>query len=290
MSTSHDQREHQLTLMAVHAHPDDEGISTGGVLARAAAEGMRAVVVCATRGEEGEIRDPDLDPEEARGRLGEIREGELRRACAILGVEDVEILGFHDSGMAGTPANESPEAFCNVDPEEAARRLVGIIRRLHPDVVVTYDEKGGYGHPDHIATHRMTVRAVEAAADPECFPAEGAPWQVAKLYYLAWSRSDIRIFQQALLDAGQDAPFGDEFVDIYGVDDDDITTRVDVRPYVGLQRDSLRAHRTQIPEGDPFLAAPDDLAEYLLGTETFMRIASTVPVPEKEDDLFVGLR
>ena len=131
-----------LTLMAVHAHPDDEVFGTGGVLARAAAEGMRTVLVTATRGDVGEIHDPDLDPEEARERLATIREGELRRACAILGIDELHILGYRDSGMVGTPDNADPRNFHNADPDEVAGRIVELMRRERPDVAAGAARRG----------------------------------------------------------------------------------------------------------------------------------------------------
>jgi len=138
-----------LTFLAVHAHPDDESIATGGTFARYAAEGARTVLVCCTRGEEGEIHDPALDPVEAGTRLGAIRERELRDAAAILGIHDVQLLPYRDSGMAGAAPNSRPDNFINADPVEAAARVAAVIRATRPDVVVTYDPGGGYGHPDH---------------------------------------------------------------------------------------------------------------------------------------------
>jgi LmbE family N-acetylglucosaminyl deacetylase len=177
-----------LTLMAVHAHPDDECLGTGGVLARYAAEGVRTVLVTATLGEEGEIHDPDLTEEEARPRLAEIRREELRRATEILQVGAQEFLGYRDSGMAGTPANENPASFNKADREEATERLVRLIRRHRPQVLVTYNADGGYGHPDHIQCHKITYRAFDAAGDPARYPDAGPAWQPLKLYATAWSR------------------------------------------------------------------------------------------------------
>jgi mycothiol conjugate amidase Mca len=282
--------DHRLTLMAVHAHPDDEAIATGGILARAAAEGKRVVLVCCTRGEVGEIRDPAVDPETTPEQLGAIRSEEVRRAAEILGVTDLEFLGYRDSGMAGTPENEDPRAFANADPDEAAGRLVAIIRRTRPDVVVTYDERGGYGHPDHIATHRTTMAAVAAADDVTRFPDAGEPWEVSKVYEASWSREEMRRFQAMLREAGEEEPpFGDEFIDIFGVPEEEITTRVDVRAFVRQKREAIEAHRTQIPPDDSFLTAPEELFTAMMGLETFVRRSSTVPALDREDDLFAGL-
>jgi LmbE family N-acetylglucosaminyl deacetylase len=150
------------TILAVYAHPDDEAFTTGGVLAHYAAQGHRVALICATRGEVGEISDPALATAET---LGQVREEELRCAANALGLSELIFLGYRDSGMAGTAENQHPEAFANAAAEEVVARLVGHIRRLQPDVVITFDPGGGYGHPDHIAAHRHTVAAFHAAAD-----------------------------------------------------------------------------------------------------------------------------
>jgi mycothiol conjugate amidase Mca len=285
--------DHTLTLMAVHAHPDDEVFLTGGVIAKAAAEGIHTVLVTATRGEEGEIHDPDLDPEEARHRLGAIREAELRRAVSILGVDELHFLGYRDSGMAGTPENENPHNFHHADIEEATGRVVRLIRQTRPDVVVTYDERGGYGHPDHIATHRAAVAAFDAAADPERFPDPGlAPWQPRKLYYGAFARSTFdrmqRLFREANPEGQVELP--EEDFSTFTVPDEAITTSVDVHPYLLQKQAALRAHRTQIAQDNPFLTMTDETAQELVAFEAFILVRSLVPVPEREDDLFAGLR
>jgi mycothiol conjugate amidase Mca len=285
--------EKTLTLMAVHAHPDDEVFTTGGVIAKAAAEGIRTVLVTATRGEEGEILDPDLDPEEARHRLGAIREAELRRAAGILGVEELYFLGYRDSGMVGTPENGNPHNFHNADPEEATSRLVRLIRQTRPDVIVTYDERGGYGHPDHIAVHRTTVAAFDAAGDPNRFPELDLPaWQPRKLYYGAFSRSAFErmreLFRESNPEENPEPPEAD--YSSFTVPDEEITTWVDVHPYRLQKQAALRAHRTQIPQDSPFLNMSDEVAANLAAVESFVRVRSSVPTPDIEDDLFAGLR
>lgn len=197
-----------LTLMAVHAHPDDECFGTGGVLAKYAAEGVRTVLVTATRGEEGEIHDPDLVEAEARPRLAEIRTEELRRATAILQIGAQEFLGYRDSGMAGTPANGHPDNFHNADLDEATGRLVRLIRQHRPQVLVTYNEDGSYGHPDHIQCYRVTQLAFDAAGNPSRYPEAGPAWQPRKLYATAWSRERWQAFRAALEERGIAWPFG----------------------------------------------------------------------------------
>ncbi len=279
--------------MAVHAHPDDEVFGTGGVLARAHDEGIHTVLVCATRGEVGEIHDPDLDPDVARPRLGEIREQELRRACEILHVDDLRFLGYRDSGMAGTPENADPTNFQNADFQEATERLVGLIRQFRPHVVVTYDPRGSYGHPDHIMAHRVTNAAVQAAADPKQNTTQGlAPWHVAKLYESAIPREAVRKIRSLLAERGIADPFARPNFDFesFTMPDEVITTRVDVRDYNSVKRQALLAHRTQIPLDNPVMTLPADIQADVFGYETFMRVKSDVVAPDQEIDLFAGLR
>lgn len=285
--------EKKLTLMAVHAHPDDEVFLTGGVLAKASAEGIHTVLITATRGEEGEIHDPDLDPEEARHRLGEIREGELRRAADILGVAELHFLGYRDSGMVGTPGNDNPHSFHRAELDAVTARVVRLIRQTRPDVIVTYDERGGYGHPDHIAVHRATVAAFEAAGDPDLFPdPDLSPWQPRKLYYGAFSRTAFERMQQVFRESDPDGNFEppDEDYSSFTVPDEDVTTWVDVQPYVLQKQAALRAHRTQIPADSPLLTMMGETALDLVAREAFIHVRSSVPAPDTEDDLFAGLR
>jgi mycothiol conjugate amidase Mca len=283
----------RLTLMAVHAHPDDEVFGTGGVFARAADEGMRTVLVCATGGEEGEIRDPGRDTPEQRARLAEIRAAELRRSAGILGIEEVHFLGYRDSGMLGTPANDHPANFLHADRKEATRRVVRLIREVHPHVLVTYDERGGYGHPDHVTAHQVTTAAVEAAADLERYPELGLPvWSVPKFYNSANPRSIWQWIGEQMRERGI-APEPEESDYDYAsflTPDEVITTRVDVTSYVPRKHAALMEHQTQISQDDWLHSMPEDLMEALLRTESFIRVRSAVPVPTPEDDLFAGLR
>ncbi|HEX6507366.1 MAG TPA: PIG-L family deacetylase [Chloroflexota bacterium] len=285
-------RAGSLTLMTVHAHPDDETSSSGGVIAQASARGIHTVLVTVTRGEEGEILDPDLDAAEARHRLGAIREVELRRAATILGVAELFFLGYRDSGMAGTPENANPHNFQNADPDEATGRLVRIIRQTRPDVIITYDERGGYGHPDHIAAHRTTLAAFDAAGDPARFAELGLPvWQPRKLYYSVFTQSTFRqlieLFQRYGT-GGEPAPV-EQDISAFTVPDDAVTARVDVRSYVLQKQAAFRAHRTQIGADNALISAPEDAVQAVLGLETFIRARSLVPTPQVEDDLFTGL-
>lgn len=267
-------------LMVVHAHPDDEVFSTGGTIAAYAAAGHRVVVVYATNGEVGEIHHPELDPEEARTRLGVIRQQEAREACALLGVTDVVFLGYHDSGMKDTEENANPAAFMNVPLDEAASRLVEVMRETKPYAVITYDEDGGYGHPDHVMTHNMTLAAYERA--------QNEPWGPKKLYYSARSREGFRQYVEELAKLGIAIPWmkGDFNFDEYGVPDADITAHIDFREVAPLKKAALAVHRTQIKPDFFYLSIPDEVFRAALAREYFVRIDPPPVTGEQESDLF----
>ncbi len=284
-----------LRLMVVHAHPDDECLTTGGTFARYSAEGVTTVLVIATGGEEGEIVVPELATPENFARLREIRDAELARSVAILGIRHLERLGYRDSGMAGTPANEHPASLHMADRQAATARLVRLVRHYQPHVLVSYDEQGGYGHPDHIACHAITVAAFDAAGDAVQFPDAGAVWTPRKLYYATLPRNAIYRAWEVMRERGMDTPLDDPEFDIsrFTQPDDRITTRLAVHAYLAQKRQSLACHVTQIKPDSPFLVIPDDLAYDLFGYEYFIRAASRVEVPADsvlEDDLFAGLR
>lgn len=284
-----------LTLMVVHAHPDDEVIGTGGVLARYSAEGIRTVLVTATLGEEGEVVAPDLDTPETRARLAEVRRAELAQAIAILGVSDLEILGYRDSGMDGSPANQRPESFHMADPDQATARLTRLVRAYRPQVLVSYNESGGYGHPDHIACHRATVAAFAAAGDAARYPEAGPPWAPLKLYEINRPRELSRRAWEQIRARGHKTPLDNPGYDInrFTVPDERITTVIDVGDLLQRKLDALRVHRTQIAADSPFLNIPDDLGGDLFGKEYFTLRAARTPLAPRggyEDDLFAGLR
>ena len=278
-------------LLAFHAHPDDESLSMGGTLARYAAAGEQVVVVTATRGEVGEIYNHDA-PEALRETLGEVREGELRAACAILGVGAVELLGYRDSGMEGTSDNGHPDAFCRADFLEAVGRLVRFIRRYRPEVVTAYDPFGGYGHPDHIQVHRVGTAAYFGAADVGRFPPEDGeePWQPAKLYWVTWPRERTRLRQRAMAAAGDIPQEEAEREPGTGMPDQHITTYLDVAPWFDRKWAAVLAHRTQMAEGSWFMTLPDEVRRRGFGREAFILAASRVDTPAAEPDLFAGLR
>lgn len=278
----------------MHAHPDDESIETGATMAMYAAAGAAVTLVTCTLGEEGEVIPPELrhlaaDRDDA---LGPYRIGELRRACAALGVTDQRFLGgagrWRDSGMIGTPSTERPDCFWRADPDEADACLVRVIREVRPQVIVTYDERGYYGHPDHIQAYRVTRRAFEKAADPAFAPDTGAPWRPERLFATAIPRSAL-VRGLELLRAA-DTPFtvvGSVDDLPYGVPDEQVTTRVDARRALDAKIAAMRAHATQIQVAPPFYALSNDIGQELSGIEHYTLLAGE-PAPGIESDLFGG--
>ena len=271
--------ERPLTLMAVHAHPDDEAIGTGGILARYSAEGVRTVLVTCTNGELGDAPGgikPD-DPAHDEAVVVPLRRKELEASCDVLGVAHLELLGYHDSGMEGWPQNEAPESFWRTPVADAAGRLAALMRTYEPQVVVTYDENGFYGHPDHIQANRVTRAAIA-----EC----GIP---AKLYYTAVARSLIRGFGEVLAEAGIERPAEVEENPDFGTPDELITTTVDCSAVASRKYASLAAHASQ-SDNIFFLQMGEELFSSLMGSESFVRVQDSTGTPVPEDDLFAGLR
>ena len=291
-----------LSLLCVHAHPDDEAIGTGGVLARYADEGVRTAVVTCTGGERGEIRGPGMDPKDLRPHLGEVRREELAKALRILGAGEPRFLGYVDSGMIGTDGNDDPASFWRAPFDQAVGRMVAQIRELRPDVLVIYDAFGVYGHPDHIQAHRVGSVAVEAAEVAALYPQAGPAWRVRKVYQETVSRGTIAQMNRMLAERGLPSPFGGELDAAnlpFGTPDQRLTTVVDVRPWLDRKRAALFAHVSQIGPDSLFLNVPEDLTGQVFGQEQFVRARSDVAVPaapgasgegDLETDLFAGLR
>ena len=253
-------------LLLIFAHPDDESFACAGVMAAATARGVPVTLISATRGEAGKSGIPQLDTPEI---LGAVREQELRAAAAAVGVVDVRFLDYRDSGMAGTPENDDPRAFVRAAEEDVVAKLVVHLRAVRPATVITFGPDGIYGHPDHLAVHRATVAAVHAAADPRCLPADGAPWQIAALYFIAAVRERLL----AMADR-PDGPFRDlspEQRDKIGTPRAEITTVVDIAPYRDAKRRALTAHRTQTGEGGPLAGIPEEQWNITLSREHFVR-------------------
>lgn len=278
------------SLLCVHPHPDDESIACGGVMARYVDEGAHVAVVTCTGGEEGE----NLSGIDLGGRdLVEVRRDELAAAMETLGVADHEWLGYRDSGMAGEDTNEHPDSFAAADTDEAARRLAAIIRRVHPDVLISDDADGTYGHPDHVKAHEVTVRAAELASREDAGVA-GEVWRVPKRYAVVFPRSRMLVMHERMLAEGLASPFGEEALDVadlpFGVPDEEITTVVDIRPWLERKRAALRAYGSQIGPDSFFLNLPDDLAREVFGREHFVLQGGILDMDDLEDDLFAGLR
>ncbi len=268
------------TLLLVHAHPDDEAIATGGIMVRAHGEGRRVVLVTCTRGEEGEIHN--MDATATRPRLAEVRTRELERACAVLGVDRLALLGYRDSGMAGTPANDDPASFHRAPLLEAAQRLAGILRQERPDVVVTYGADGIYGHPDHVKAHHVTVAALDL------LDAEG--WRPAKAYFCAVPRSFMEEMRRRAQELFGEGVFNDEIGrQIAGVPDEEITTIVDVTAFIDRKRQAFAAHVSQNDPDSPFQSAAGQIFELAFGREAYVLARGMLGEERPERDVFAGI-
>ncbi len=272
-------------LLGVYAHPDDEGTVTGAML-HYSTLGIEPGLVCATRGEVGEISDPALATPE---NLGEVREGEMRAAAEVLGVHNLWFLGYRDSGMAGTPENQDPRSLAQANAAEVVGKLVAIIRQFRPQVMVTFDETGGYGHPDHIAIYRHTTSAFYAVADAVQYPEHGPAHLVSKLYYSAFPRSAIR--QIGAWMRAQNPDYQSLFSKLdpekLGMPDELITVRLSVEPWLDTKNRSWSMHRTQINPNNPMSQLPEDVQRQWRGYEYFQLAATRVgPDVEGENDLF----
>jgi N-acetyl-1-D-myo-inositol-2-amino-2-deoxy-alpha-D-glucopyranoside deacetylase len=265
------------TLLLVHAHPDDECIATGGAMLSAHHDGIRVVLLTATRGEEGDIHN--MDAASVRPRLGEVRTEELMRSCAILGVDRQEFLGYRDSGMAGSPTNDDPRAFHAASLDEAAERVARILREERPEVVVTYTADGTYWHPDHVKAHRITLRALDIVA------AEG--WSPAKFYMHAVPRSAVEQIESRAAVSGAALPI--EVGQIVGIPDAEITTDVDVSAFLEQKRAAFHSHVSQYEPDSPFSTIAAQIFEATLGTERFILARGELGEPRPEQSLFAGL-
>jgi LmbE family N-acetylglucosaminyl deacetylase len=273
------------TILAAFAHPDDESFGVGGTLARYVAEGAHVALVCATRGEVGQISDPALATRET---LPAVREAELRCAAGAFGLQELIFLDYRDSGMVGTPENDDPRAFINVPAEEVVGRMVGLIRRIKPQVVITFDPEGGYGHPDHIAIHRHTVAAFHAAGDGSRYPEQGAPWRPERLFYAIVPRSFFERMRATMEEAGMDTSGFNRFGE-RAWSDDMITVSLDVSAHVEAKWRALECHRTQFGPENPFRKLRPDTVKAMM-TEEHFALAAPAPAPgTRLSDLYEGL-
>ncbi len=300
VSRTQTKNEKRWTLLVVHAHPDDECSGTGGVLIQSAAAGHTTVLINCTNGEMGEAKDPryPLKPRENLGdrkKLVDLRRREQAEAIKILNITHFYDLGYRDSGMDGWDQNQEPDAFMNVDVDEVAGRIAGVIRKHRPDVVVTYNENGGYGHPDHIMTHQATMAALRAAEDPAYETHDGMePWRVRKLYYTAWARSEmIRLWKMLKL-LGRKTPLDNPDTDLskIGTPDDDITTRIDIRRFLHRKRRALYTYRSQMGVWGiktSWWWVMGLAGRWFFRFESFVCTRTDVEIQEPETSLFTGL-
>ncbi|MCW2620486.1 MAG: 1D-myo-inosityl-2-acetamido-2-deoxy-alpha-D-glucopyranoside deacetylase [Frankiales bacterium] len=289
-------------LLLVHAHPDDEVIGTGATMAKYASEGVGVTLVTCTLGEEGEVLVPELAhlASDRQDALGPHRIDELAVAMEALRIKDHRFLGgpgrWRDSGMMGTEQNERPDCFWQAGLAEPVRALVAVLREVRPQVVVTYDENGGYGHPDHIQAHRVTVAAFDASADPAYAPELGEPWRPIKLYWTTMPNSVLQAGIDQLRALGDEAAFGgvERAEDLpFGVSDDLVTTEVDAGEHYDAKMAAMRSYPTQISVDGPFFALSNNVGQQAFGTEHYIlargpRGPGSGPY-DRESDLFGGL-
>ncbi len=281
-------------LLAVHAHPDDESSKGAATMARYAAEGNDVLVATFTGGERGDILNPAMDVPGVKDRLPEVRREEMAKAAAILGIEQ-RWLGFVDSGLPeGDPLPPLPEGCFALEPIEVpTETLVRLIREFRPHVMITYDENGGYPHPDHIMTHTVSMAAYEAAADPAQFPEAGEPWQISKVYYChGFLRGKFQAFADEFAKNGLENPYA-EWLARWKDEKNDmmarVTTQVECGEYFPVRDDALRAHATQIDPNGPFFAVPMEWQQRLWPTEEYELAKTTVSSRMPEKDLFSGI-
>jgi mycothiol S-conjugate amidase len=281
-----------LCLLTVHAHPDDESSKGPGTVARYHAEGVRTVLVCCTGGEEGEVLNPAVDSPEIRGNIHSVRLQELEKAAAIIGYDEVVMLGYRDSGMPGSEANAHTQSFAQAPLEEAVGRLVAVLRNERPQVIVTYgDDQEAYPHPDHLRVHEVSVAAFFAAGDPEAFPDAGPAWCPTKLYYSVWSGASILAMHQKFLELGLTSPFDDTWLE-RASQAQEVTTVIDISAFADVRREALLAHATQVDPTSPmWFGLPPEVARTVHPVDEYrLAVNRGVSATGLEDDLFAGIR
>ncbi|MCP3974950.1 MAG: mycothiol conjugate amidase Mca [bacterium] len=277
-------------LLSFHAHPDDESSKGAATVAKYVDAGVRAVLVTATGGEAGDILNPAMDRPEIVADLAAVRRRELDEAAAIIGYDEVIMLGYRDSGMPGSEDNARDDAFTNANDEEVLGRLVQIVRRERPHVILGYDAHERYPHPDHLAVHRHGLELFAAAADGSLFRDAGEAWAVSKLYAPVFTVRRLTALHNAMINRGEESPYG-EWID--GIDADGDAgkrlTAIEVSATLGRGRDALRAHRTQVDPDGSWFQIPDDLVLATYPYEDLELLASRVPVEPTETSLFAGI-
>ncbi len=286
--------------MTVHAHPDDEASKGSGTVALYHAAGVRTVLVTCTGGEEGDILNPAMDRPEVRDRLPEVRRQELRSAARIIGYDEVVLLGYRDSGMPGTPANEDPRSFARAPLEEAVGRLVEVIRRERPDVIVTYpQDQSGYPHPDHLRVNEISEIAFDAAGDPDRYPDAGPAWQPARLCYVRWSTRRMRAMHEKFLELGLESPYTEErMARLLAAEEQERSggtpappkVVLDISDHAAVVREGLLAHATQIdPNSRHWFGLPPEIADKLYPYEEYEVARDLTATGPAADDLFAGV-
>jgi mycothiol S-conjugate amidase len=281
-------------LLAVHAHPDDEASKGAATVARYVAEGVNVLVATCTGGERGSILNPAMDRPDVIANLSGIRHQEMQNAIKILGVHH-SWLGFVDSGLPeGDPLPPLPEGcFALESLEDASEPLVRLVRTFRPHVITTYDENGGYPHPDHIMCHKVSIEAFEAAADPDRYPGTGQPWQPLKLYYhMTFHRNRFMALHEAMVEAGLDSPYAERLAEWSERPDlgDRVTTRVPCADYFDVRDKALIAHATQVDPTSFWFACPLEIQQKAWPTEDYQLARSLVDSETPEDDLFAGIK
>jgi mycothiol S-conjugate amidase len=282
----------RLSLLSVHAHPDDEASKGAPTVARYHAEGVHTVLVCCTGGEEGDILNPAMDTPEVRADIGRIRMAELKASTEIIGYDDTVLLGYRDSGMPGTEANENPASFARAPLGEAVGRLVEVIRRERPQVIITYgDNQTEYPHPDHLRVHEISLPAFDSAGDPDKYPEAGPPFTPSKLYYSVWSGERFRQIHEKFVELGLKSPFEDRWLRRMTMTEP-FTTTIDVTGFTQVRAEALKAHATQVDPKSPFwFGLPPEVLRDIHPVDEFRLAQSRLgPTDVVEDDLFAGLR
>lgn len=277
-------------LLSIHAHPDDEASKGAPTVAKYKTEGVRAILVTCTGGEEGDILNPAMDRPEVRADLAAVRRRELEAASALIGYDEVVLLGYRDSGMPDSEANAHPEAFANVELDDAVARLVEIIRRERPQVILTYgDDQQGYPHPDHLRVHDISLPAFDLAGDATFRPDLGDPFTPLKMYYSVWSRARVEATHQKFVELGLESPFSDDWF-TRPSQDDRVTTSIDIGPWFDVRLEALLAHATQVdPESAFWFGLPREIARSVHPFEDYILAHSRVETTLPEDDLFAGI-
>jgi mycothiol S-conjugate amidase len=286
--------DERLCLLTVHAHPDDEASKGAGSVAKAHAEGIHTVLVCCTGGEAGDILNPAMDTDEVKADIGAVRQRELEESVRIIGYDELVMLGYRDSGMPDSDHNKDAESFHMAPMDEAVGRLVDVIRRTRPQVIVTYDEDNSrYPHPDHIKVHEISAAAFDAAGDPDAYPEAGEPWQPLKLYYSSFSARRFLAMHDRMIELGLESPMDAERMKAWreALDDERVTTSVDIEGFAHVRDEALKAHATQVDPNNKFwFGLPPEEGEKIHPYDEYILARSLIDAPTPEDDLFAGVR